>query len=203
MKTLVVTLATLLIAAGIGNAQTNLPFDVYVYGGMSVPENPGFFSTEYNEGFHFGAGVSRNLLPHVDGRFQVAYHRMTSGFGIADGGTIQLATFGLNARGYIPTGFMQTTLFAWAGGGIASLSQDDFQMILTEEEVFFIATDRLVIGSQTKGYFEAGVGVEYDAMPQVKIFAQGGFLQMLASRAGSVYDNDLRILTISAGVKLF
>lgn len=85
MKTVILTIALIILVAGTSSAQTGLGFNLYAGGGGDVPLDD--LKTYWKTGFHGTIGLGRSLSPGIEIVARYAYHTFPTE-GLSD--TVQL-----------------------------------------------------------------------------------------------------------------
>lgn len=180
MKKIFSAAAMVFCLAAIVVAQDVKPIDIYIGGGVSLPNAPDGFKDGFKTGYHGMGGIEANAFTGFSLLFLADYNRFSPDVEDVDGGEVSLLAFTLNAKlGLgVPAAPMKPYLFG--GIGLANISQSDYKDILPEVEVSTYA-------SKTNACFNVGAGLEFKAGPSAAIFVQGRYMVITTEGDATTY----------------
>lgn len=170
MKKAVLTLAVMMLFAGVSSAQISKPFNVYVGGGLGMVQ--GDFGEAYKTGYHGMVAGGFNPAPMIQVLGKVEYHTfesdipVISGIGGLDGAQKNIM-FGAAAKVTPSLPASPVKVFGIAGLGMAAVQAPDVVIFN------FATSEQVTISppSENKMYFEFGAGGEMAAGPSLSVFA--------------------------------
>ena len=197
MRKVVLVLSILLIGCVAAQAQTPKPFDIYVGGGITIPNSPDFVKDEYANGFHGYAGLGLKI-PAVMGLQvlgKVQYHMMPSDFSegfqvdgqdITDGGDFRFLMFGVDGLYRMGTPGGLASPFASFGIGFANSSLTDYETASGDVEAEESSTDF---------YWNIAAGADLQITPGLRFFGQLSYVSI------STEGDAIALIPITIGVK--
>ncbi|MCK4301820.1 MAG: outer membrane beta-barrel protein [candidate division Zixibacteria bacterium] len=210
MKKIALTAAILLALASAASAQIGSPIKLYAAGGLTVPNAPADFKTNYNTGYHGMFGVSLSALPILETIGKVELHKFGSDIGDVTGGDIQITMYGVDGKLAVGIPGFPLKPYAFVGIGLAQVKQPDrFELPPGVDAVVESLTENLAVDDQTKFYYNIGVGVEYPLIRLVKLFAHARVINIGTSQAfeaGSgvepIFDDSMGFWGVTVGIKV-
>ncbi|MDD4051240.1 MAG: outer membrane beta-barrel protein [candidate division Zixibacteria bacterium] len=186
MKMFLLSLAVMLCLAAFVSAQDVKPIDIYIGGGLSLPNSPDFFKDYWKTGYHGLAGVGFKAFPGFSLVGMAEYHSFPIDAEGVDGGSFNFFLFTVNGRLALDIPAAPIKPYFLGGIGLANSKISD----ITEGDETF-----KFIGSETDLCFNVGAGLEFKAGPAAAIFIQGRYVYI------NTEGDALTYIPITLGVK--
>lgn len=178
MKKFLLSLAVMLCLAAFVSAQDVKPIDIYIGGGVSLPNAPDLFKDGYKTGYHGMGGIEAKAFTGFSLLFLADYNRFSPDVEGMDGGEISLLTFTLNAKLGLGVPAAPIKPYLFGGIGLANTSVSDFTVTIPDVTI-------TTLGSETNACFDVGAGLEFKAGPSAAIFVQGRYM-IIASKGDAI-----------------
>jgi len=185
MKKIILTLAVIVLFAGLATAQDVKPFNLYAGGGLGAPNSNDMFKDYWKTGYHGYAGLGFNLMPMIQIIGKAEYH-MFSVDGDSEGdflesaeaaGDLNTFMFGGDIKLNPKAPFMPIKPFAIAGVGFANSSFSE----LDESETDF--------------YWNIGGGLELGGQGPLKFFAMARYVSISSEGESTTF------IPVTLGIK--
>lgn len=170
MKKLLLIVAVLLCLAAVATGQDVKPIDIYIGGGVSIPNAPEGFKDWFKMGYHGMGGVEAKAFTGFSLLFLADYNRFSPDVEGIDGGEISLLSFTLNAKLGLGVPAAPLKPYFFGGVGLANTSVSDIDA--SEPDGISVYT----MESKTDACFGVGAGLEFKAGPSAAIFVQGRYM---------------------------
>ncbi len=167
MKKAFLSFAVMLCLAAFVSAQDVKPIDIYIGGGVSLPNAPDFFKDYWKTGYHGLAGVGFKAFPGFSLVGNAEYHTFPIDAEGVEGGNFNTFLFTVNGRLALGVPAAPLKPFILGGIGLANVSISD---ITAGDKTFEF------LGSETDLCFSIGGGLEFKAGPAAAIFVQGRYV---------------------------
>lgn len=191
----VLLIALVAVVAGSALAQTpSKPFNLYIQGGASLPQED--FNNLYKYGYHGGAGIGFSIFPHMELVARASYHKYSvesinrilpdQEAIVVSGGDLAMIMYGAELK--MNMGMMVSNPYVLAGYGRAKFDTEDVSIsgFGIEETVEF--------ASHTENYWVLGGGLEF-----TRTFIEGRYITFLED---AFEETTTRLITVSFGFKL-
>ncbi len=195
MKKYSLCLIILLLSSGTVLGQGSpKPFNLYLQGGASVPQDD--FKDMYNYGYHLGGGLGFSLIPRVELVGRGSYHKFSleslervvenQGSISVSGGDLTMIMYGAELK--LNLGVLTTNPYVLGGYGWAKF---DFEDVTTN---IFGIEETYIIQSHTENYMVIGGGLEF-----TRTFIEGRYYTFMED---IVEKTNTRLITVSLGLKI-
>lgn len=162
MKKLFLTLALVVLFSMSASAQDIKPFNIYVGGGLTLPQSDLDDSISYKNGFHLLGGIGFNFAPMIQVGGKLEYFSMDVDDADLEGTGLSVSTnammYGVTVKLQPKAPMMPIKVFGLVGLGMASI----------EHKIGFDAgfiSFGTSTGRTSKFYYEFGAGVELGKFP--------------------------------------
>jgi opacity protein-like surface antigen len=170
MKKLLLAAAVLLGLAAFAAAQDVKPVDIYVGGGVSIPNAPDRFKDGMKMGFHGMGGIEAKASTGFSLLFLADYNRFSPDVEGIDGGEVSVLTFTLNAKLGLGVPAAPIKPYIFGGIGLANTSASDFSGTVPDD------VNVVTMESKTNACFNVGGGLQFKAGPAAAIFIQARYM---------------------------
>ncbi|MEA2030676.1 MAG: outer membrane beta-barrel protein [candidate division Zixibacteria bacterium] len=204
MKTLKITLAAVLILAVGASAQLpSKPFNIYIGGGVTLPNQPDGFKDRNNLGYHGMAGLGLNVFPKIQLVGKLGYYDLSldkDKYGNVedvtgvDGGDFTAFTYGADLKLAIGVPMMSVKPFVFGGIGMANLGVSEISFDM----------DKVPEWNASKIYYNFGGGLEFKYGPGLTFFVQATYLSISGDKDPKSLgetDNRIVMIPVSLGLK--
>jgi len=199
MKKLMMILAILVAFCASASAQVpSSPVSFYAGGALSIPSGPDSFKETFKNGYHGMLGVGFDLNPMFEIVGKLEYH--TFQFDFTDvmseysGGTNKMWMYGADVKLSPSLPALPIKPYALVGVGMASISQSEFS---GPTSLSLSILNSAIGESQTKMYWNLGVGMNLMSTPVFSLFAQARYVNIATDGESSQF------IPITIGAKFF
>ncbi len=201
MKKVLAAIVFMTLMGGFASAQSPLSF--YAGGGIIMQDRPGTFDEYYDIGLHLTGGAGYQVFPLLEAVGKLEYHRYANAIDNVEDGAIKMLMYGVDLKltPWVPVSKFKP--YGLVGAGWASIKQDDFtgEGLSNPDVAAFVSA--LSLDDPTEFYYSFGGGVEWQLKPMLSAFLQAKYVTVTTSEETSVFINDIRLWTFTAGVKIF
>ena len=196
IKTVLILALTAAIAASAAGQTPSKPFNLYLQGGASLPQED--FKDVFKMGYHGAGGLGISIFPKVEAIGRVSYHKnplesASSLFGDdsptdIEGGDLTMLMYGADLK--MNLGALGTNPYVLGGYGWAKFEIED--VTFSEEGVEYTQT----FDSHTDNFWIIGGGIEFG-----RTVIEGRYITFLDDDEVES-DSKTRLITVSLGFKL-
>ena len=199
MKKLMAILAILLAFSVSAAAQVpSSPVSFYAGGALSIPSGPDSFKAMYKNGYHGMAGIGFDVSPMFELIGKLEYHTFQVDFAetMSDfsGGTNKMWMYGADVKMSPSLPALPIKPYALVGVGMASISMTEFS---GPTSLSLSILNSAISESQTKMYWNIGVGAGLMNTPVLSLFVQARYVNVATDGESSQF------IPITIGAKFF
>ena len=199
MKRLMTILAILLAFSVSASAQVpSSPVSFYAGGALSIPSGPDSFKETFKNGYHGMAGVGLSMSPMIELVGKLEYHAFqfdfTDDLSELSGGTNKMWMYGADVKLSPSLPALPIKPYALVGVGMASISMSEFS---GPESLSLSILNSAIGESQTKMYWNIGVGMNMISTPLFSLFAQPRYVNIATDGESAQF------IPITIGAKFF
>lgn len=193
-KTLVILALVVALATSAAGQTPSKPFNLYIQGGASLPQED--FNNLYKYGYHGGVGLGFSIFPHMELVARGSYHKYSvesinrilpdQESIVVSGGDLTMFMYGAEFK--MNMGMMVSNPYLLAGYGRAKFDTEDVSITVFDIE------ETVEFPTHTENYWVLGGGLEF-----TRTFIEGRYYTFLED---AFEETTSRLITVSFGFKL-